>query len=652
MVRFLFLLVFGCFLCDAQAIPKIETESVTLAKPPTIDGIIEASEWQGAITSSGLVDIVSQAPSLEDMRFWIAMDENEIYFAAKLADSQPSSIIAQETRKNVSLSGNDTVTLTLDVLGTLTDFNAFTMNAAGGSQLQIAGGRAAKAEWLGQIATVGRITADGWEAEARIPWRIMRLPEAGKRSIRFNVRRYMSRFQRDYQWAYTGGGGLNNIGRIHNVMIPKSDQRRTLQLLPYTYIGHDDEEYIFNSGLDFRTQLRDRLELVGSINPDFRNIENQILSLDFSYFERLAEERRPFFAEGNSYFNTGYDSRLFAPQRIKGFDAGVKVFGKLDDRTQFGVMDLNTVGRQNAFVGTFNHRPGTRKNLDVAITSLTGEGGIHNEGGFINYSQGVGPYVAYANLMTTNDHALGTGHRITAGFFSETPGKDLWFDFTSTDERFFPRMGFNFDRDFMGFSTGGGVVKSIAKGPLMETAWFANGGMYWRQNGDPYRRNLNLDFSVTWRSGLDVDLHAEKGRFLEFDDELVFASVEYPRGDRYRRYGYGVGTGTISGKRYTSHRLTLAAQPTKDLQLAATAQWLSHFESATQTILSASYDLHQNRALSGRLVRQGNDWNGYVSFRQSGGLGTEYFLILGDPNAKRFRSNVILKVTTPFDLQI
>ena len=69
-------------------------------------------------------------------------------------------------------------------------------------------------------------------------------------------------------------------------------------------------------------------------------------------------------------------------------------------------------------------------------------------------------------------------------------------------------------------------------------------------------------------------------------------------------------------------------------------------------IFSANYDLGKDRYLSGRLVRSDNDTNFYIALRQSGNLGTEYFLILGDPNAQRFRSSLILKVTVPFEIPL
>lgn len=650
MFRLFLVLIALAGVCVGFAEPR-EFASVTLATPPTIDGIVDEAEWTGAISGEGAIDILSKGPAPESMKFWITMDDKAIYFAARMNDSEPNNIVAQETRKNVSLSGNDSITLVLDVLGTLTDFNIFTINAAGGSELKIAGGRAAKAEWLGEIITQGRKTQSGWEAEARIPWKIMRLPGAGKRAIRFNVRRYFARFNRDFAWTLTDGDGLQNIGRITDVELPKPDEQRTLQLLPYSYIGHDEDGFIFNNGLDFKTKLMDRLELVGSINPDFRNIENQVLSLGFSYFERLAGETRPFFAEGSSYFTTGYDSRLFASQRIASFDAGVKVFGKLSDKSQFGIMDLHTFGQQNAFVGSYRYFPEARTNLDVAFTSLRREG-VSNDGFFTNYSKGIGPNLYYVNAMTTTDAQFGTGTRFTTGFFSEVPGRDFYFDFTNIDERFNPRMGFNAERDVRGVSSGGGLTQTQKNGPVAQTSWFLNGGVFWHMNGDPYRRTISASGNLALRNGLQFDLQTEKQRFETFNDEFYRLAVNFPRGNRYRQYSFAYVNGVLSGQRFVAHSLSANLQPMRDLQIGAVAQFVKHFDDATQIIASANYDLHRNRAISARIVRQNDDWNGYVSFRQSGGLGTEYFLIVGDPNARTFRSSVILKVTTPFDLRI
>ncbi len=152
--------------------------------------------------------------------------------------------------------------------------------------------------------------------------------------------------------------------------------------------------------------------------------------------------------------------------------------------------------------------------------------------------------------------------------------------------------------------------------------------------------------------GFALNLSARKSTFEEFNDERYSLAMAWPRGDRYRQYSYSYTTGFLSGEDYRSHRFGLALQPHRDLVIGASAQFVSHFDEASQLILSANWDLHKNRALSGRIVRRNNDYNAYVSFRQSGGRGNEYFLILGDPNARQFKSSLILKVVSPIDLRI
>jgi hypothetical protein len=86
------------------------------------------------------------------------------------------------------------------------------------------------------------------------------------------------------------------------------------------------------------------------------------------------------------------------------------------------------------------------------------------------------------------------------------------------------------------------------------------------------------------------------------------------------------------------------------LQLTGTYQVVQHGDTERQAILSANYDLGSDRSISGRAVMQGDDWNAYIAYKRSGNAGMEYFVILGDPNAQKFRSSLILKVTYPLQM--
>src|SRR3989442_7844492 len=277
-----------------RSAPQIPGRS--LAHPPVIDGVVDDAEWKDTASFEGLWDADTNQVVPEGGRFWLAYDPHYVYFAARLTDPHPESIHATEYATNVDLSGDDSVRLSLDLSGSLSDFNDFEINPRGATNVRLAGGRAAKREWSGEFVARARVTAQGWEAEARIPWQIMNLPGPGRREIRFNVSRFVPRTQRRSVFGYTGGGRLVDTPRWADVALPAPSHVRTLHLLPYTFGGVDPAAGgIARSSLDLKAPLAENVQLVGTGKPDFRNIENQIPSLDVSPLERLAREPRPFF---------------------------------------------------------------------------------------------------------------------------------------------------------------------------------------------------------------------------------------------------------------------------------------------------------------------------------------------------------------------
>jgi hypothetical protein len=631
----------------AQLVPELRGGKIST--PPVIDGIVNDDEWQGAAKSQGLVDMNSGEKAPDDGEFWIAYDAQYIYVAARLADPAPASIRAVEYRTNAGLGSDDNFMLRLDPSGQLEIYNQFYMNAAGGSSLQIAGGRAIKREWLGEFLTKGRVTEKGWETEARIPWRLIQLPAAGVRDMKINFIRYSSRTQRQSTWAYNGGMRAYH-GWWRGVEVPKVPFERTLKLLPYGFAGHDEEDGgILTGGLDFKTSINERIEAVGTISPDFRNVENDILSLDFSYFERLPSDPRPFFQEGDEY----YSSYLFASQRIRRFDTGLNLYGKLTEKLNFGL--LNTVDFDNEYntVGALNYQHNKDEFWRLGFTRNQGDFRPDNTAYFVRYSRQFGQrYSTQIRYSGTDDEVDGKGFFADANvsYFDGT-----WNFYTNLAARtpdYQARLGFFPDRDWKGISGGGSYRKTFEKGPLMEFEAEFGGGSYERyDSNDFYTDDLFGVLSFTGRDGFDFDIGHSRSKFLGFKDHRTFLSIEKPRGDAYRRWQLDLTDGFIAGEDYRSVGLTFLYRPIKRLQTGLTYQYQDHFDKSTLAIFSANMDLGNDHFLNGRLVKRDDDWSGYVSFRRSGNRGTEYYLILGNPNSLKWESTVILKAVIPFELK-
>jgi len=621
-----------------------------MTTPPTIDGVVDdAVEWKDVPSFEGLVDAETGSPGLITAKFWLAYDSKYIYFAGKFPDADPSKIKATEYRTNVSMNGNDVIALIVDPFNNLSEFNVFQINPRGATNARIAGGRAAKREWVGEIYAKGRITPEGWEAEARIPWSIMRLPSAGVHDLRINTYRYSPRINRDHSWRYIEGSQAQNTPIWTNVTVPPGPPK-VLRFLPYTYVGYDKKDKsIVNSGLDLKTQLTDSLDFVGTINPDFRNIENQVLSLDFSYFERLAGESRPFFLEGGNYFETSDDASIFTTQRINAFDVGAKVYGKLGDRTDLAILNTSDFGNRNALVFNAHNQISTHKSLRFAYSGLDDKD-LRNDAFHTEFRNGAGPWDWFYQFAGTTDSETKTGQRHNTGFSYNNAGVNGDIQFSSVTDKFNPRLGFAPQTGFRGVSGSFDMTHPLKRGPLLEEGYSLFARNWDTFGGKTYLHELDAFTSSTWRNGMDFDAGYLLTEFDGNKDHVVFLSLERPRGDSYRHWQVDYQFGKVSNQDYKQTTLSLNYRPLPMLQMVGSYQIFEFGGRETQTILSANYDLGNDRSISGRAVQQGGDWNAYVAYRRSGNAGMEYFLILGDPNAQKFRSSLILKVTYPLQM--
>src|ERR1035437_302670 len=98
----------------------------------TIDGISNEQAWQ----RPGFTKLLQQEPNqgeqpTQKTELWVAYDDNAIYFAAKLYDTHPDSILARLVRRDfVYGDPSDGVVLYLDSYGDKRSGYLFYVNAA------------------------------------------------------------------------------------------------------------------------------------------------------------------------------------------------------------------------------------------------------------------------------------------------------------------------------------------------------------------------------------------------------------------------------------------------------------------------------------------------------------------------------------------
>ena len=500
------------------------------------------------------------------------------------------------------------------------------------------------------MQSLAKATPTGWEGEVRIPWALLPLPKPGLHDMKFLYNWYVSSSGRQVS-SHNDNNDPSKVHTLAGVEVPPAPGSSRLLMLPYAYGGYNDETkaMIANAGLDVKSAVTPDINLVSTFNPDFRNIEGDILNLDFSNFERLAHETRPFFQEGSDYYFFGMGRRIFASQRLQSFDMGVNVYGNLGGRERLGMISTVDFDHQATFAGSYTYNPDQYAEYSFSFASLQ-KVGEDNNAGRINLSRKSGNWLGFVETNLTEDQIEGNGSANLAGAFYNGPGWNGGLNFVDVTSGFFPRIGLVPERDFRGFS--GSLARQIeyTGGTINRTEYSVEGFDYTRRDGAHYRDGVALSAEASMKSLIQASTDFQYEHFEDRHDMLASVSFEYPYTNPYRRFGVGASFGEIENAAYRLIEGGFRYRPFKRLQLSLSAQSVQHTVNEDQIVLELNFEKGKFESFGGRVVYNEHQWNWFASYHMSGNTGAEYFLIVGDPNASSFQKTLILKVTVPFTI--
>ena len=151
------------------------------------------------------------------------------------------------------------------------------------------------------------------------------------------------------------------------------------------------------------------------------------------------------------------------------------------------------------------------------------------------------------------------------------------------------------------------------------------------------RTEKQLGFIAEFRNGV----------FEQNHDNVYTLGLRYPSLDKFRNYGVNVSWGKQDGGSYIDIAPAINWRFFNRLSVGATSEIVRLGGSQQQDIVTVAYDLSRDQGIGGRLVRLNGKANWYLSYRRSGYGGTEYFVILGDPNTEVFSHRLVFKVVKP-----
>ncbi len=409
----------------------------------------------------------------------------------------------------------------------------------------------------------------------------------------------------------------------------------------------------FRTNISLDTKYTHQSGLTGmmSLTPDFRNIEDEVESIDFSYIERWYDDRRPFFVEGDGYMPPG---EMFYSRRIEDFDVGTKLFGTVG-RTSIGLLDTYSFDGRNDLAFNVRQKIAKYNRATLAYVRTDQPGGdnqTYHARGRYRKILGRGRFDLSARVFEsyTEGGDAGTSWSVRADRRQGEGRPRLWVSYRRVDPTFDPWDGFAPDTDMEGFSAGVNFWNSFDERRTQSHAAWLSWGSFAHTDGSRYHDDLGAGYGVdycdgTWwnvswgRSDRPPNVDNTQGVYWGWNGKKLHrggnAGIRWGRQDGADYLFYSTGQGfKVSDKLrfYAGHEFRESDHPDD-----------ANDECIRRSTLTMNYDLTDEKTLGGRLLTGDLGTNFFLSYRQAVRAGTDLFVILGDPNAGHTESRLAVK---------
>ena len=334
----------------------------------TVDGRLDEPGWSTAAPYDGFVQLVPEQgrPPSERTEVRVLHDDRALYVGVRCLDARPGDLSRSLGRRDRA-PYSDSVTVFIDANRDRRTAAYFEVNAAGvQSDGLLLGDDDSNGDWDAVWDAAVTSDASGWTAELMIPLSALRFSAAVDQVWGFGVKRVIARTHeelvsiplkrsdRGIVARLADLTGLNGLEPVQELSIapylatrlqwrPASDAAPRPRLL----------DPMADVGVDLRASIGRGLALQATLNPDFGQVEADIVQQNLTTFELFLPEQRPFFTQGLDLFqgvkpaNRASPQQLFYSRRI-GLDAPIlgaaKLTGRLSDSVQLGLLDAVVAG--------------------------------------------------------------------------------------------------------------------------------------------------------------------------------------------------------------------------------------------------------------------------------------------------------------------
>ncbi|MGR4065697.1 MAG: hypothetical protein ACLQPV_09680 [Vulcanimicrobiaceae bacterium] len=519
------------------------------AHPLALDPSLADPAWQAGKVPNGpqpWEDVTTRGPAPHATTAYMLYDDHYLYVAFQ-AEQQGTPVVATQSTNDGGFGIDDFVGVALDPSGTGTQAYFFETTPRGIRYEQASENTRYRPHW--QAAAAVNSATGSWSAVLIVPLDVLRIRPGAKQSWRVNFVRQVAAKAEHYSWAYDGimqDAGAGNWPVFTDARFwaqatgfdfdGKATVRPKPRLDVFGAASVGSDRHLFQQangdflpeparpvGLDVSVPITQTINFVGTLHPDFSNVEIDQQTIAPQEFRRQVLEYRPFFAQGANYLepvangaNSG--SVLAAPglvfysPDIGPFEDGGKVEGTFGNQS-FAALTFHgyDVVTDNPFDDTafgYQHALGDHSFLYWAdgvlahhgsqgddTTIETGAAGRNNKSGFVwavNHDFEDGSWVPQGSATSTN------------GFLDvHKPNYEVLGGYVDISPNYNPIDGYTANSDIRGlegFANVTGSTHSIKNWNL-----FVGADRLMDDSGAIHQADTQIGFNAAFKDGFSID---------------------------------------------------------------------------------------------------------------------------------------------------
>ncbi len=538
MVRILSVLALALLVVAAPARAWVAHDgsvvAVKTATPPALDASLTDPVWKTALKLDNFYNFTGKGPAKLATTAYILYDDKNVYVGVEVKQAG-LPIVATQTVDNAGVSTDDHISFNIDTAGNGSHVYQFRANPKGIHDEFSSENVRYAPDWT----SLAKIFPNGdYNLLFVIPIAVIR-GDGAAQQWRMDVVRFIASTNDEYTWAYDPT--MNNVGSsqywpyMTGIVLPANATRPKAHADIYGLasggsdrrqfqngVGNFQDTKPRNIGLDLTVPLTNTISFVGTINPDFSNIEQDQTTIAPQEFQRQYSEYRPFFSQGAQYLTpvpginiNSYQTLLYTPA-IGIFNHGEKVEGTFGE-SSIGVLNVGgDAFSDQAFGYGYNK---SDSSLTFGVSGVTTKQDAFNDDAYEYGIATTNPhsgFLAVANYNTdrgtgVTDPSLANSYGIGAGIQNAR-----WVAlalYKDTGPQFAPALGYVQLADARGPQATLQYSNSGKQGTFLKSYQITLAGdRFLDYSGAIRETDVDGGVSATFRNNISLNVGADEGQ--------------------------------------------------------------------------------------------------------------------------------------------